>query len=63
LKKHDGVPGDFATVEERLQLDDNDPDNRRYYAVMVTGGWLALAGGIVVAMVVIGLAVSRAPRT
>jgi hypothetical protein len=52
LKRH-GVPGDYRTVEQRLELDDTDPGDSRYYAAMVTGGWTALAFGFIVA---IGLA-------
>jgi hypothetical protein len=53
------VPSDYRTVEQRLELDDTNPDDSRYYAVMVAGGWIALAVGFVIAMVVIGFAVNR----
>jgi hypothetical protein len=52
LKRY-GAPGDYRTVEQRLELDDTDPDDSRYYAAMVFGGWFALAIGFLIA---IGLA-------
>jgi ribose/xylose/arabinose/galactoside ABC-type transport system permease subunit len=51
--KRQGVPGDYRTVEQRLQLDDTEPDDSRYYAAMVACGWGVLAFGFIVA---IGLA-------
>lgn len=53
LKRH-AVPGDYRTVEQRLELDDTDPDDSRYYAVMVAGAWALLAFVILVATLPIG---------
>jgi hypothetical protein len=53
------VPSDYRTVEQRLELEDTNPDDSRYYAVVVTGGWAALAFGFVIAMVLISLPVNR----
>jgi hypothetical protein len=55
--KRDGVPGDFRTVEERLELDRTDPDDSRYYAVVVAGGWIALACVIVIPILLTGFVV------
>jgi hypothetical protein len=52
-KRH-GVSGDYRTVEQRLELDDADPDDSRYYAAMVAGGWTALAVGVLIATLPIG---------
>jgi hypothetical protein len=49
FKRH-GVPGDYRTVEERLELDDTDPNESRYYAAMVACGWGVLTFGFLVAM-------------
>lgn len=49
------MPGDNLTVEEALELDDTNPDDSRYYAVMVAGGWAALTCAFAVALAVIGL--------
>ena len=51
-KRH-GVSGDYRTVEQRLELDDADPDDSRYYAGIVAYGWAMLAFGF---MLAVGLA-------
>jgi hypothetical protein len=38
------------TVEEMLELDDTEPDESRYYAGVVAGGWGLVAFGFIVAM-------------
>jgi hypothetical protein len=48
LKKD--APYDYRTVEQQLELDDTEPDDGRYYAGMVLGGWAALAFGFTVAI-------------
>ena len=52
--KRKGVPGDYRTVEQRLELDDTDPDDSRYYAAMVACGWGVLAFAILVVTLPIG---------
>jgi hypothetical protein len=44
------APWDYRTVEQQLELDDDEPDDSRYYAAMVTCGWAVLAFGFIVAM-------------
>jgi hypothetical protein len=53
------APYDHRTVEQQLELDDTNPEDSRYYAVMVTGGWAALAFGFLIAMVLISFPVNR----
>jgi hypothetical protein len=53
FKRH-GVRSDYRTVEQRLELDDTDPDDSRYYAAMVACGWGVLAFAILVATRPIG---------
>jgi hypothetical protein len=43
------TPGDL-TVEEMLELGDTEPDESRYYAGVVAGGWGLVAFGFIVAM-------------
>jgi hypothetical protein len=47
------APYDYRTVEEQLALDSTNPDDSRYYGIMVTGGWATLAFGFLIAMVAI----------
>jgi hypothetical protein len=51
------VPSDYRTVEQRLELDDTNPDDSRYYAVVVAGGWIALAVAIVLPILLTGIVV------
>jgi hypothetical protein len=53
------APYDHRTIEQQLELDDTNPEDSRYYAVMVTGGWAALAFGFLIAMVLISFPVNR----
>jgi hypothetical protein len=56
FKRH-GIAGDCRTVEERLQLDDTEPDDSRYYAAMVACGWVLLGFAILVATLPVGYVV------
>jgi hypothetical protein len=54
------APWDYRTVEQQLELDDTQPDDSRYYAGMVAGGWTLLAFGFLVAMVLLAFPVNAA---
>jgi hypothetical protein len=51
------VPSDYRTVEQRLELDDTDPDDSRYYAAVVASGWIAVAVAILIPILLTGIVV------
>jgi hypothetical protein len=51
------APYDYRTVEQQLELDDTNPDDSRYYAVMVATGWIALACAILIPILLTGIVV------
>lgn len=46
------APYDLRTIEQQLELDDDEPEDSRYYAGMVAVGWALLGFGFILAMAV-----------